>query len=436
MISARAYRWGEDGLAGISDERQLLCFAVALWNGKDPILKERLFGLSNGEGNHSEDVKEYYFYLDSTPTHSYMKFLYKYCQAAYPYDELVRTNRERNRSQGEYELLDTGVFKEDRYFDIFVEYAKADPEDILIRITVHNRGPAAATLHLLPTLWFRNTWSWKTDGKAVERPSLRQADGGDAAWALSKLATMTSVCGTSMQKAHRNCSLLKTKPTPKASCTCPIGRPMSKTESITTSFMVSRGLVNPKLTGTKASAHYAMTLEAGQSKTLRLRLTNAGPGAQGSRNKREEPFGDAFDSVMKSRRQEADEFYATVIPASLAPDAASIMRQALAGMLWSKQFYFYDVDQWLSERGSDPFNPDRKSPRNDQWHHMYNADVISMPDKWEYPWYAAWDLAFHVAALTLVDEDFGKEQLNLMLRSHYQHPNGQLLLLTNGLSAT
>jgi hypothetical protein len=406
---SRAYRWGEDGLAGISDDHQLLCFALALWNGTDAILKERLFGLTNVEGNHGEDVKEYYFYLDSTPTHSYMKYLYKYPQAAYPYGDLVETNRGRSRHELEYELLDTGVFDHDRYFDVFVEYAKASPEDILIQVTVHNRGADPATLHVLPTLWFRNTWSWGGD---VPRPGLR-ADGPGVIVAS----------GTALGERFLSCedagALLFTENETNTERLFGTPNRTPYVKDGIDGFIVHgrQEAVNPQQQGTKAAAHYPLTVGGGQSRTLRLRLHNAPSAA---------PFGE-FEATMQARRQEADEFYATVIPPSLDADAASVMRQALAGMLWSKQFYYYDVDRWLEERGADPFKAGRRSaPRNEHWHHVYNADVLSMPDKWEYPWYAAWDLAFHVLALTLVDEDFGKLQLDLMLREAYLHPSGQI----------
>jgi mannosylglycerate hydrolase MGH1-like protein len=416
---SRAYRWGEDGLAGISDDRQLLCFALALWNGKDPILKERLFGVTNSEGNHGEDVKEYYFYLDSTPTHSYMKYLYKYPQAAYPYLDLIETNRRRGKQEFEYELLDTGVFDQDRYFDVFVEYAKASPEDILIQITVANRGPEPATLHLLPTIWFRNVWSW--GGEAV-RPVLRQAAGE----AGGVIAVSHPELGERRLHAEGAAALLFTEneTNHERLFNSPNRTPYVK-DGVDSYIVHGRQeAVNPEKTGTKASAHYPLTVGAGESRTIRLRLCEA-PAA--SAPKKPGPFGSDFDAVMKTRRQEADEFYATVIPPSLNADATNVMRQALAGMLWSKQFYYYDVDTWLTEHGADPFKAkQRAAPRNDRWHHMYNADILSMPDKWEYPWYAAWDLAFHILPLTLVDEDFGKQQLDLMLRENYLHPSGQL----------
>jgi len=409
---SRAYHWGEDGLAGISDDHQQLCFALALWNGNDPILKERLFGLTNAEGNHGEDVKEYYYYLDSTPTHSYMKYLYKYPQAAYPYELLVKANRALSRNDFEYELIDTGVFREDRYFDVFVEYAKPDPEDILIQITIANRGPAAARIHVLPTLWFRNTWSW---GGAEPRPVLHQVGDGHAAASHHEL-------GQRHFFAEGAPELLFTE---NDTNTERLFRSANRSPFVKDGinrFVVDGDFqaVNPERRGTKMAAHYELTIGAGESKLLRLRLTDSAPKKDGSTAFR------SFESAMTTARREADEFYATVIPPALSDDQTNVMRQALAGMMWTKQFYYYDVNRWLEEHGADPFNPVRQAPRNDSWHHMYNADIISMPDKWEYPWYAAWDLAFHVLALTLVDEEFGKKQLDLMLQGQYIHPNGQI----------
>jgi Glycosyl hydrolase family 63 C-terminal domain len=414
---SRAYRWGEDGLAGISDDKQLLCVALALWNGRDPILKERLFGLTNSEGNHGEDVKEYYFYLDSTPTHSYMKYLYKYPQAAYPYDDIVQTNRRRGRHELEYELIDTGIFDRDRYFDVFVEYAKASPEDVLIRITVSNRGPEAATLHVLPTIWFRNVWSWGGD---ATRPALKQLDAGSIAASHEALGERRFFAEGAPEWLFVENETNRER----------LGHGRNATPYVKdgiNNYVVhgQREAVNPANTGTKAAAHYSFTVGAGAAHVIRLRLSDSAPTPGAGTDVG--PFGPRFDAVMTDRHLEADEFYAAVIPSSLDADAANVMRQALAGMLWSKQFYNYDVDLWLSERGADPFKPRRRAgPRNDRWHHMHNADVISMPDKWEYPWYAAWDLAFHVLALTLVDEDFGKQQLDLMLQERYLHPGGQI----------
>ena len=414
---SRAYRWGEDGLAGISDDKQRLCFALAFWNGKDPILKERLFGLTNSESNHGEDVKEYYFYLDSTPTHSYMKYLYKYPQAAFPYADLVETSRSRSRQEFEYELINTGVFDEDRYFDIFVEYAKVSPEDILIQITAHNRGPEAAELHVLPTLWFRNQWSWHFK---ADRPVLCQIDGTVKA-DDPKLGPRYLYC-------EGDVPLLFTENETNTQRIFGVPNRTPYVKDSINEYIVNgqTAAVNPEKKGTKVAAHYRLTVEPGQCKVVRLRLSDAGPAAFSETNG-EGPLGTRFDQLLACRRREADEYYAGIIPRSLHADAANVMRQALAGMLWSKQFYHYDVDMWLEERGSDPFQPVHKaSPRNDLWHHMYNGDVISMPDKWEYPWYAAWDLAFHVLALSMVDVDFAKQQLHLMLRERYLHPNGQI----------
>ncbi len=411
---SRAYRWGEDGLGGISDDKQILCFALAFWNGKDPIIKERLFGLTNSEGNHGEDVKEYYFYLDSTPTHSFMKYLYKYPQDAYPYDQIVAANRGRGRNQYEFELLDTGVFDDDRYFDCFVEYAKADAEDLLVEITIANRGPDEAALHVLPTLWFRNTWSWDEE---VVRPSLElfeQKTGCATVLAQEEgLGQRYLYCEGEPEmlftENETNTMRMFNQPNPT---------PYVK-DGINNKLVAGQDdAVNPERTGTKMSAHYILTVPGGEERTIRLRLSPAKLG---------KPFGPNFIKAMAARKKDADEFYANLIPDKLSPDAALVMRQALAGMLWSKQFYYYDINRWLEERGNDPFKPgDRLSPRNGQWSHMYNADIISMPDKWEYPWYAAWDLAFHTLPLTLTDIDFAKQQLNLMLREHYMHPNGQI----------
>jgi len=406
---SRTYRWGEDGLAGISDDKQQLCFALALWNGRDPILKERLFGLTNSEGNHGEDVKEYYFYLDSTPTHSYMKYLYKYPQQEFPYRNLAETNRHRSRQEMEYELLDTGVFDGDRYFDVFVEYAKADPEDMLIRITVHNRGPEKAELHLLPTLWFRNTWLW--DGNAA-KPTLRQAGERAVAASHEKLAPRTLSC-------QGNPELLFTENESNASRLWGQANSSPYVKDAFHTYVISgvREAVNPAKTGTKAAAHYRLEVPAGGSKVVRLRLSEKPPA---------EPF-DKFEEIFAARLADADEFYTRVAPHSLNEDERRVHRQALAGMLWGKQYYYFDLDRWLEEHKAHPmvgtFN---RKTRNMEWFHMLNSDVISMPDKWEYPWYAAWDLAFHTVALSMADFDFAKEQLLLMLRTLYSHPSGQI----------
>ena len=419
---SRAYRWGEDGIAGISDDRQRLCFALALWNGKDAILKERLFGLTNSEGNHGEDVKEYYFYLDSTPTHSYMKYLYKYPQAAYPYEDLVVTNGRRSREEMEYELLDTGVFDDDRYFDVFVEYAKAGPEDILVRITAVNRGPDAAELHLLPTLWFRNDWAeWITEAnRAPEKPDLRQIK---AAGGTSALAAAHRLLGEFVLSCEGDAPLLFTENSTNNDRLFP-GRPNAAPfvkDGINDCVVQGRhDAVNPEKQGTKAAAHYRSTVDAGKSVVVRLRLR------KNSTDQAAAPFGKDFEEIFAARLQEADEFYASVTPPSVSLDEARVMRQAIAGMMWSKQFYFFDGDSWLEEHNSHPLHTGYKNARNSDWFHMLNEDIISMPDKWEYPWYAAWDLAFHTLPLAIVDPDFAKEQMKLMLRGLYLHPSGQM----------
>jgi hypothetical protein len=406
---SRAYRWGEDGLAGLSDDKQRLCFALALWNGHDPILKERLFGLTNSESNHGEDVKEYYFYIDSTPTHSYMKYLYKYPQKEYPYRDLVETNRRRSREEMEYELLDTDVFDDDRYFDVFVEYAKSDPEDILIRVSVHNRGPEAAGIHLLPTLWYRNTWSVE-DGEA--KPVIRQADKTTIQAWQAQLGEYTLQCEGAAE-------LLFTENETNVNRLWGQSNPSPFVKDAFHEYVISRrrDLVNPAKTGTKAAAHYELDVPAGGSKAVRLRLSAR-------------PSGDAFarfDEILASRLADANEFYERITPKNLTEDERRVHRQALGGMLWSKQFYYFDLDTWLHEHESHPvLQAGKGRARNAEWFHMLNRDVISMPDKWEYPWYAAWDLGFHTIALSMVDFDFAKEQLLLMLRSLYAHPNGQI----------
>jgi hypothetical protein len=405
---SRAYRWGEDGLGGICDDKQRLCFALALWNGHDAILKERLFGLTNSEGNHGEDVKEYYFYIDSTPTHSYMKYLYKYPQRAFPYRDLVEGNR-RSREQMEYELLDTGVFDGDRYFDVFVEYAKASPEEILIRITVNNRGPEAARLRVLPTLWFRNTWSWGEDNR---KPVLRDAGAGAIEASHHELGTYRLLC-----EGEPELLFTENESNAERLWKQPGGSPYVK--DAFHAFVVGgrADAVNPRRIGTKAAAHYDLEVPGGGQRTIRLRLAPAD--AAGSFK--------SFDEVIDQRLQDADEFYQRITPPTLTDDQRRVHRQALAGMLWSKQFYYFDLEQWLSEHKSHPLlDQVRPGVRNTSWFHMLNADIISMPDKWEYPWYAAWDLAFHTVALALVDFDFAKDQLLLMLRALYFHPNGQI----------
>jgi hypothetical protein len=419
---SRAYRWGEDGIAGFSDDKQHLCFALALWNGKDPILKERLFGLTNSEGNHGEDVKEYYFYLDSTPTHSYMKYLYKYPQAAYPYDDLVETNRRRSRDQMEYELLDTGVFNDDRYFDIFVEYAKDGPEDILVRITAANRGPETAELHLLPTLWFRNDWSkWIADSNRVaEKPIIEQIA---ATAGTSKVVASHSLLGKYTLSCEGDVPLLFTENETNHERLFPGQKNESPHVKDGINDCVVHGnqdAVNGEMKGTKVAAHYQISVDAGQTAVIRVRLSS------GSLEKNGDTFGREFDEVFTDRIDEADEFYRSVTPPSVSEDVARVMRQAIAGMLWSKQFFFFDLDNWLDEHNSNPLHHGYRSSRNSDWFHMLNQDIISMPDKWEYPWYAAWDLAFHTLPLSIVDPDFAKRQMELMLQANYLHPNGQV----------
>jgi hypothetical protein len=418
MARSRAYRWGEDGIGGVSDRHQRMCFALALWNGRDHILKERLFGLNGHEGNHGEDVKEYYFYLDSTPTHSYMKFLYKYPQAAFPYDQLVAENHNRTKKDFEYELLDTGVFNDNRYFDVFMEYAKGEPEDILIKITAWNRGPEEAQLDLLPTLWFRNIWSF---GEKHGHPHLaRVADFKGAA----VVAADESRYGKRWLLVENASELLFTENETNFKrvfgfeCNSPYVKDSFH------DYVVGgvKEAVNPALKGTKCAAYYRFKIAPGAAVTLRLRLTNVEP-----KDFVANPFDGSFEKIFTQRKGEADQFYARRFPQERSDDAHSVMRQALAGMLWSKQCYHYDVRTWLQgDPGQPPPPPERKKGRNHDWAHLYNADVLSMPDKWGYPWFAAWDLAFHTVALSLVDPDFAKEQLILLLREWYMHPNGQL----------
>jgi hypothetical protein len=406
---SRAYRWNEDGIAGISDRRQRICFAISMWNGRDPILKSRLFGVTGSEGNHGEDVKELYWYLDSTPTHSYMAMLYKYPQAEFPYERLVDENRRRGRTEPEYEILDTGVFDDDRYFDVEVEYAKADVDDIVVRVRVTNRGPDAAPIDLLPTIWFRNTWSWGGD---APRPTMHVDWGSVAAQDPERGRYWLHFEGepellfTENETNHER-----------------LYGTANRTPFVKDAFdecVVSgkHSAVNPARTGTKAALRYRWVVPAGQTKTVTLRLSQQSPGAH--------PFEEAAD-IVAARKREADDFYRAVIPESLSEDAKRVMRQSLGGLLWSKQFYHYVVRDWLAGDANQPPPPAaRAAARNHDWHHLHNADVISMPDKWEYPWYAAWDLAFHCVPIALVDADFAKEQLVLLLREWYMHPNGQI----------
>jgi hypothetical protein len=403
---SRAYRWNEDGLAGICDDRQNLCFALTFWNGRDPILKERMFGLTGPQGNHGEDVKEYWWYLDSTPTHSWMRWKYMYPQAEYPYDDLVSTNAARGKLDPEYELVDTGVFDDSRYWEITADYAKASAEDVLVRVTVRNAGPDAATIDVLPTLWFRNTWSW---GRNPAKPSL----GLDAQTIVAEHANLgarrLSASGTPTPLFCENETNMERL----------FGVP-NETEypkdGINDHVVSGAVTVNPELTGTKAAFHYRLEVAAGQSATIELRLAD-GPGGLGA----------DFDEVMTTRKAEADAYYAGLTPAGASEDEALVLRQALSGMLWTKEFYHYDVEHWLEGDPAGPPPPaERWHGRNSDWLHLNNMDVISMPDKWEYPWYAAWDLAFHCVALAHVDPEFAKSQLVLLCREWYMHPNGQL----------
>jgi hypothetical protein len=417
---SRAYRWNEDGLAGICDDQQKLCFAVALWNGRDAILKERAFGLSNPEGNHGEDVKECYFYLDNTPTHSYMKMLYKYPQAAFPYEDLVQTNGARSRQAPEYELVDTGVFGENRYFDVSVEYAKAGPDDILVRISATNRGTEAAELHIIPTLWFRNTWSWDGDlDESSERPMLEKAGQDEIVAAHPVIGGYRLAC-----EGAPNLLFTENETNAERLFGTANATPYVK-DSINDRIVGRReGPVNPDETGTKAAAHYSKRMKGQETWTVRLRLMatqdKGDDGATGN------SFAD-FDAVFEQRRKEADEFYAAIQPSTLTEDERLVQRQALAGMLWSKQFYHYSVAEWLDgDPGQPPPPPERKEGRNSDWRHLFGDDIMAMPDTWEYPWFAAWDLAFHCVALTLIDSEFAKDQLLLLGREWYQHPSGQI----------
>ena len=413
---SRAYQWGEDGLAGISDDRQLLCFAFALWNGKDPILKERLFGLTNSEGNHGEDVKEYYYYLDSTPTHSYMRYLYKYPLNAYPYDDLVATNKARSRYEPEYELIDTGIFDKSEYYDVEVEYAKAGPEDVLIQITVHNRSNQTAKLAVLPTLWFRNTWDQGSSPKPLIKAEFSQSSQARLHATHPDLGDFALHCNGAdelvLTENETNTEVIFQQPNQSPYTKCGINSYVVHGES---------AAVNPSQQGTKAAAIYNLSIGAHASSTIKLRLTKLTPETENNSADQD------FDQILDCRKQDCDAFYGKVMPANLSDEQKLVFRQAMAGMLWSKQFYNYDIAPWLQQRGIDPlgFN-NGQGFRNQQWLHMTNCDVISMPDKWEYPWYAAWDLAFHTTTLAYLDPSFAKQQLSLMLSSQYLHPNGQI----------
>ena len=407
---SRAYRWGEDGILGISDDKQLLCFALAMWNGKDPILKERIYGLTGSQGNHGEDVKDYYFYLDSTPTHSYLKGLYKYPQAAFPYAELVAENKQCSREAMEYELLDTGIFKTNNYYDVMVEYAKNTPEDILIKISVTNHSKTPQALHLLPTLWFRNTWSW--DENTV-KPTISLEN--------STIKTYHPEQGNYYFYYEGEPELLFTENETNYPRIFDYDNGKKYFKDGINNYLVNsdRDAINPAQIGTKCAPHYQLELAPGATKVIKLRLTQTANLA--------DPLGQEFSSIFRDRKTEADEFYAQLNQKSLSPDLVNIQRQALAGMLWSKQFYKFDVDRWLDGDPTQPAPPpERKTGRNHQWIHLDNEDIISMPDKWEYPWYAAWDTAFHCLPLALVDAEFAKNQLDIMTREWYMHPNGQI----------
>jgi hypothetical protein len=418
---SRAYRWGEDGLLGITDRQGRLCFALALWNGRDPILKERLFGLTGPEGNHGEDVKELYYYLDSTPTHSYLKALYKYPQAEYPYETLVRVNRERGKGDPEFELLDTGAFDGNRYFDVFAEYAKADADDILVRITVANRGPETATLHLLPTLWFRNTWSWGREGEGYwPKPAVRRM--GPARIEAEHQSLGRYVLEAEAVAGAPAPELLFTDNETNAARLFGAANAQPYVKDAFHRFVVGgeAEAVNPDGTGTKAAVHYVLTVPPGEERVVQLRLREHQPPAGAG-------FGAAFDRVFEARIREADEFYAERIPSAATEDERRVIRQGYAGLLWTKQFFHYVIAHWLEGDPAQPTPPaGRLAGRNSEWPHVYNRDVISMPDKWEYPWYAAWDLAFHMIPFARIDPDFAKQQLLLFLREWYMHPNGQM----------
>ncbi|MGH3152408.1 MAG: MGH1-like glycoside hydrolase domain-containing protein, partial [Streptosporangiaceae bacterium] len=410
---SRAYRWGEDGIAGISDDKQRLCLAVALWNERDPILKERLFGLTNAEGNHGEDVKEYYFYVDNLPTHSYQRYLYKYPQAEFPYNDLVAVNRARSTHDMEYELVDTGVFDDGRYFDVEVEHAKAGPEDILCRVTVHNRSSEDAALHVLPTLWFRNVWSWEN---GEPKPRLARVEA-----AHPVVRAEHHKVGVFYLYAEPDAALLFCEN--ETNVARVFGGELTTRfpkDGIADHVLHGADTVNPDGEGTKAAAHVRLVVPAGGQAAVLVRLTRDGPETLVA------PFAEA-DELIALRRAEADEFYEAITPPTVTDDAKTVMRQALAGMLWSKQCYYFDVDRWLRERHFHPLrSPVRRGTRNESWFHMFNHDVVSMPDKWEYPWYAAWDLAFHCIPLAMVDPDFAKSQIDLMLSREYLHPGGQM----------
>ncbi len=406
---SRAYRWGEDGIAGISDNHQRLCFAIALWNGADPILKERLFGLSGPEGNHGEDVKEYYFYLDNTPTHAYMKYLYKYPQSPFPYTQLVEENQRRGYHEPEFELVDTGIFNNHEYFDVFVEYAKHSPEDILIQISIVNRASETKSLHLLPTLWFRNTWSWQNNS---EKPILTQNS-------PSVIHAFHPTLGNRWLYSQNHKAILFTENETNYERLFAVKNHSLYVKDGINDYIVNgqNTAINSSQAGTKAAAHYQLTVNAGETQIIRLRLSNTQDLA--------EPFGREFNTTLNLRKQEADEFYQRISPHVLSADVVNVQRQAFAGLLWTKQFYHYVVEDWLNGDPNQP-SPQRHYARNQEWMHLFNDDIISMPDKWEFPWYAAWDLAFHVIPLAKIDPDFAKRQMDRLTREWYLHPNGQI----------
>jgi hypothetical protein len=413
---SRVYRWGEDGIGGISDFKQRLCFAFAFWNGRDRILKERLFGLTGPEGNHGEDGKEIFFFEDGTPTHSYLRMTYRYPQAAFPYEELVRRNAERGKMDPEFELWDTGALRENRFFDIVIEYAKARPDDLLIRATAINRGPEPATLHLLPTIWFRNTWSW---GRDERRPNLRVGSGTTKSLAIVEASHHALGEYELLFEGAQELLFTENESNLQSLYGVPNQSPFVKDAFHDVVVRGNSAAVNPEQTGTKAAALYQMQLGAGEACSIRLRLVRTGEAAADAFQK--------FDEIFAQRRTEADEFYAALAPSCLSAEHCAIQRQALAGMLWTKQFYYYVVEEWLEGDPAQPAPPnERKTGRNADWHHLFNERVMSMPDSWEYPWYAAWDLAFHCIPLALVDPHFAKGQLDIILREWYQHPNGQI----------
>ena len=411
---SRAYRWGEDGIAGICDNHQRLCFALAFWNEQDPIIKQNMFGLTGSQGNHGEDVKEYYFYLDNTPTHSYMKYLYKYPQSEYPYADLVEENKRRGKDAPEYELLDTGIFDEDKYFDIFIEYAKKSDEDILIKVTAHNRGDEEKPLHILPNLWFRNTWTWYKD---AEKPKLKVYDRKDS---YSIVEASHPSLGDRWLYCNDSDGLLFTENETNNQLLFGSDNASAYVKDGINNYVVKgdRNAVNSDNIGTKFASHYQLSIPAGESRTIELRLANS--------NSLQDPFGE-FNRIFTKRISEADEFYHDLTPQDIPEDKRNVQRQAFAGMLWNKQFYYYVVEDWLQGDPNTPPPPEsRKNGRNSEWTTLFNDDIISMPDKWEYPWYASWDLAFHLIPLAMLDPDYAKLQLSRLTREWYMHPNGQI----------